>query len=386
MGWGFCGGGLRPPPQNPVSPPMRIAVNAWFWDQPETGSGQYIRCLVESLAALDPSLDIVLLHPRRRGNLSKVLFEQAVFPRLARQVGADVAHVPYWAPPMVSPIPMVVTIHDIIPLRLRAYRGGPLVRLYTALVSATSPGAAVVLTDSEASRQDVLTFLRLPPGRVRAIPLAVGAHFRPDPEPEDDAVRARYGLPCRYVLYLGGFDVRKNVATALRAYTWVGPVLGDECPLVLAGRLPAKDTPFTPDPRRQAREMGLRPEWVRWIGPLLEADKPAIYRGAAAFVFPSQYEGFGLPVLEAMACGVPVVASETSSIPEVVGAAGILLPPDDAEGMAGALLQLLQDAAFHAGMRQRALAQAGRFSWEQTARRTLDAYREALEAKTHARR
>ncbi len=357
---------------------MRIAFNAWFWDQPETGSGQYARCLVEFLTRLDPSLDIVLLRPQRKGNLYKVIFEQVIFPRLARQVGADVAHVPYWAPPMASPVPTVVTIHDIIPLRLRAYRGGPLVRLYTALVSATSPGAVMVLTDSEASRQDVLVSLGVPPGRVRVIPLAVGAHFCPDPEPGDDAVRARYGLPHRYVLYLGGFDVRKNVATALRAYAWVGPVLGDECPLVLAGRLPVKDTSFAPDPRRQAREAGLQPGWVRWIGPVSEADKPAIYRSAAAFIFPSRYEGFGLPVLEAMACGVPVVASDTSSIPEVVGAAGILLPPDDAEGMAGALLQLLQDAAFHAEMRRRALAQAGRFSWEQTARRTLEAYQEAL--------
>ena len=359
---------------------MRIAINAWFWDQPETGSGQYTRGLVRYLTALDPSLDIVLLHPRQKGNLYKVIFEQVIVPRRARQVGADVAHVPYWAPPLVSPVPTVVTIHDLIPLRLRAYRGGPLVRLYTALVSATSPGAALILTDSEASRQDVLTWLGVSPERVRVIPLAADAHFRPEPGPEDEAVRARYGLPPRYVLYLGGVDVRKNVAAVLRAYTWVGPVLGDECPLVLAGRLPDRDTPFAPDPRRQARETGLRPEWVRWIGPVSEEDKPAVYRGAAAFVFPSRYEGFGLPVLEAMACGVPVVASDAASIPEVVGAAGILLPPDDAEGMAGALLQLLQEGAFHAEMRRRALAQAGRFSWEQTARRTLEAYREVLGA------
>ncbi len=184
----------------------------------------------------------------------------------------------------------------------------------------------------------------------------------------------------------GALTSGKSVATAPRAYTWVGPVLGDECPLVLAGRLPAKDTPFTPDPRRQAREMGLWPEWVRWIGPLLEADKPAIYRGAAAFVFPSQYEGFGLPVLEAMSCGVPVVASETSSIPEVVGAAGILLPRTTPRGWRGRSCNCCRMRRSTPRMRQRALAQAGRFSWEQTARRTLDAYREALEAKTHARR
>ncbi len=357
---------------------MRVALNAWFWNQPETGSGQYTRRLVEHLAAVDPSLEIIPVHPPPTGDLGKVFFEQVTFPRQARRVGADVAHVPYWAPPLVSTVPTVVTIHDLIPLRLRAYRGGPLVRLYTALVSASAPSATLVLTDSEASRHDVLTSLGLPPERVRVVPLAVDARFRPETELDDEAIRARYGLPGRYILYLGGFDVRKNVGVALQAWGWLGPVLGEECPLVLAGRLPARDTPFAPDPRRQARQLGLSPEWVRMIGPVREEDKPAIYRGAVAFIYPSRYEGFGLPVLEAMACGVPVVASDVSSIPEVVGSAGILLPPDDAEGMAGALLQLAQDENFWAEMRRRAVEQARRFSWKETARRTLEAYRDAL--------
>ncbi len=357
---------------------MRVALNAWFWNRPETGSGQYTRRLAEHLTAVDPSLEITPIHPPPTGNLGKVLFEQVTFPRRARRIGADVAHVPYWAPPVAPTVPTVVTIHDLIPLRLRAYRGGPLVRLYTALVSATAAYATLILTDSEASRQDVLTFLGLPPERVRVVPLAVDARFRPKPEPEDAAVRARYGLPRQYILYLGGFDVRKNVETALQVCGWLGPVLGEDCPVVLAGRLPARDTPFAPDPRRQAQELGLSPEWVRMIGPVQEDDKPAIYRGAAAFIYPSRYEGFGLPVLEAMACGVPVVASNASSIPEVVGSAGILLPPDDAEGMAGALLQLVQDDAFRAEMRRRALEQARRFSWEETAHRTLEAYRDSL--------
>jgi glycosyltransferase involved in cell wall biosynthesis len=357
---------------------MRIALNAWFWNQPETGSGQYVRRLAEHLAAIDPSLEIIPIHPPPTSALGKVLFEQVTFPRQARRVGADVAHVPYWAPPLAPSVPTVVTIHDVIPLRLRAYRGGPLVRLYTALVSASAPHATLILTDSEASRQDVLTCLGLPPERVRAIPLAADARFRPEAEPEDEAIRARYGLPRQYILYLGGFDVRKNIRVVLEACGWLGPILGEDCPLVLAGRLPARDTPFALDPRRQAQELGLLPEWVRTIGPVHEADKPAVYRGAVAFVYPSRYEGFGLPVLEAMACGVPVVASNASSIPEVVGSAGVLLPPDDAEGMAGALLQLVQDERFRAEMRRRALEQARRFSWEETARRTLEAYRDAL--------
>lgn len=375
---------------------MRILLNAWFWRRPETGSGQYTRRLVEHLLALESGLEVIPVTPQVTSRLQiascrfrpaicdlesairKVWFEQITFPRACRHLGADVAHVPYWAPPLAPAVPTVVTIHDIIPLILREYRGGPPVRAYTSLVAAAAQSAALVLTDSEASRQDILAHLGLPPERVRVIYLAADSRFRPDPAAEDAAVRARYGLPPRYVLYLGGFDVRKNVSIALAAYAWAGRVIGEECPLAVAGELPRRDTPLIPDPRRLARQLGLPPEWVRFIGQIREEDKPALYRGAVVFLYPSRYEGFGLPALEAMACGVPVVGSSSASIPEVVGNAGILLHPDDAAGMAGALIQMVHDPACRAEFSRRALAQAARFSWEHTARETLAAYQEAI--------
>jgi len=180
------------------------------------------------------------------------------------------------------------------------------------------------------------------------------------------------------VLYLGGFDVRKNVATVLGTYRWAGPVIGEECPLVIAGRLPERDTPFTPDPRRLTREQGIDERWVHFLGFVDEGHKPALYRGAVAFIFPSRYEGFGLPPLEALACGTPVVGSDAASIPEVVGDAGVLLPPDDVEGMAGALIQLATDEDFRAELSRHALAQAAHFSWERTARETLAAYQDVV--------
>ena len=158
------------------------------------------------------------------------------------------------------------------------------------------------------------------------------------------------------------------------------PAIGGECLLVIAGRLPERDTPFTPDPRRLAREQGIDERLVRFIGFVDEDedDKPTLYRGAVAFIFPSRYEGFGLPPLEALACGTPVVGSNVASIPEVVGDGGVLLPPDDAEGMAGALIQLATDERFRAELSHRALAQATRFSWERTARETLAAYQDVV--------
>jgi glycosyltransferase involved in cell wall biosynthesis len=381
---------------------MHLAFNAWFWDRLGTGSGQYSRRLAEHLVRLEPSLEVTLIVPRgagftahrfqpsvhlqdgkpdlhtERGHLRKTDFEQRVFPHACRDQGADLAHVPYWGSPLSPSVPTVVTIHDLIPMLLREYRGGVLARGYTALVATSAGSADKILTDSDAARTDILDHLGLSPELVRAVPLAVDSSFGPEPGDGDEMTRARYCLPDQYILYLGGFDVRKNLATALQAYTWVGRTLGEECPLVIAGWLPSRETRRIRDPRLQARELGLRPSWVKFTGPIREEDKPSVYRGAIAFFFPSYYEGFGLPPLEALACGTPVVGGDVSSIPEVVGDAGVLLDPKDAEGMAGAIIQLVQDQTFRAELSRRALAQAARFSWDRTARETLEAYREIL--------
>ena len=385
---------------------MRIAINGWFWGSPTTGSGQYAHRLVEALTALGRAekadLELVLVLPAdldggagpgvsglppsvevhhvdgRRSNLGKVFFEQRAFPRACVDVEADVAHVPYWAPPARSPMPLVVSIHDVIPLVLRAYRGGPLQRLYTTLVSATARGADLALTDSEASRRDILGRLALRGERVRAIPLAAAPRFTPEPSSTDQDIRARYDLPEAYVLYLGGFDRRKNLTTVVEIYRWAGPLIGDNCPLVIAGRLPDRDTAFTPDPRRLVQEQDVDHGVVCFCGFVDEDHKPALYRGAVGFIFPSRYEGFGLPPLEAMACGTPVVGSDVASLPEIVGDGGILLRPDDAKGMADVLVRLAHDEGFRAQLSRRAVAQAARFSWEITARSTLAAYRDAL--------
>jgi glycosyltransferase involved in cell wall biosynthesis len=369
---------------------MHVALNAWFWNRPDTGSGQYIRRLVEGIIAVAPQVQLTLIAPQGwaidappavsvcsvplhgRGQWAKLNFEQQGFPRAAGQAGADVAHVPYWAAPLTSPVPVVVTIHDLIPLLLSAYRGNLLARLYTALVAASARGAAAVITDSEASRQDVLTHLGLPPERVYALPLAAGHDYAPQAAgPADEAVRRKYNLPPGYVLYLGGYDVRKNIETLLYAFTYVRK--GTDIPLVLGGRLPERITPRLTDVHALIGQMGLG-EAVQPIGWVDEADKPALYRMASCFVFPSRYEGFGLPVLEAMACGTPVVAVNASSLPEVVGEAGFLVEPDDARGMAGAILAVLVQPEVAGDLRQKGLARAACFSWERTARQTLGVY------------
>ncbi len=373
---------------------LHVAVNGWFFDRPHTGSGQYVRNLLLNLLRVDPSPRITLIVPvalagrisapdgiathvartpfdGRGGHMAKVWFEQVAFPRACAQVGADVMHVPYWGSPLRARIPIIVTVHDIIPLVLPEYRGGPLARLYTALVSASAAGASVVITDSDASRRDIITHLRIPEGRVRTVYLAPGGEMRPQPDESDARVRSRYSLPGRYVLYLGGYDVRKNVRALIEAYVYVARVT--DTPLLLAGREKSGNPRRFPPLRPIIERLGLDTS-VRWLGWVEEEDKPALYRNAACFVFPSRYEGFGLEPLEAMACGAPVVCSDATSLPEVVGDAGLTVDPDDVQGLAGAILAILTQDDLAARLAERGLDRAARFSWLETARRTLDAY------------
>lgn len=379
---------------------LRVALSGWFWERLDTGSGQYVRRLLAALSRLEPAGEFFVLLPddvvaqdslapnvhfvpvpsrKSGGGLTKVLWEQLAVPRAAHDLAADVLHIPYWAPPFSARIPTVVTVHDLIPLLLPAYRGGALVRLYTALVRATSARATLLLTDSEASRQDIVAHLRVLPARVWAVPLAADPLFAPQFIPQDADVLRNLNLQPGYVLYLGGFDVRKNLQTLFAAFARAYEALG-EGRLVIAGKLPAADSDFRPDPRRLAREAGLPPESVCFLGMVSESDKPAVFRGAHLFLFPSIYEGFGLPPLEALSSGVPVVGSDASSLPEVVGDAGILTDPLDVAGMAGALINLLSDPDFYTDLKHKAQLQARRFSWDITAQRTLAAYREAVKS------
>jgi glycosyltransferase involved in cell wall biosynthesis len=379
---------------------MRVAINGWFWDQPSTGSGQTVRYLVPALVAQDSTLEISLVVPEwtasgqavgempervslapvrcRPGNLGKLWFEQRTFPRTCCQLGADLAHIPYFASSLSPLLPTVVTIHDLIPMILPEYRGGVLVRFYTSLMASAAPRARLVLTDSEASKRDILSHLKLTDSRLRVVYLAPGPHYQPVDDPGRlEAVRRKYDLPEDFVLWLSGFDVRKNAQALLHAYTWVGEALGDDYPLVMAGVTPEEDTPFFPDPRRLAAELGVS-DVVRFPGWVDEADKPALYSAATVFVYPSRYEGFGLPVLEAMACGTPVVTSNAASLPELAGAAAFEIDPDDPRRLGAAIIALCVQEELHAEMREKGLAQAAQFTWEKTARETLAAYRHAL--------
>jgi alpha-1,3-rhamnosyl/mannosyltransferase len=228
--------------------------------------------------------------------------------------------------------------------------------------------AAHVVADSEATRNDLVARCRVPAERVTAIPLAADAHLRPVPA---GAFRRQEGLERPYLLYLGTNKPHKNLVALVRAWGALPTTVRADYQLVVAGYQDAR----YPEARLLAAALG---DSVRWLGPVAHADLAALYSGAQWFVFPSLYEGFGLPVLEAMACGTPVACSRASSLPEVVGEAGLTFDPRDEREMRAVLTRLLEDAPLRAQMAARALARAGQFSWEATARATYAVYRAVL--------
>jgi len=374
---------------------LRVGINGLFWGQETTGSGQYLHRLSAELARLqgvEPHLFLPKGVPRRSlpclahplpipvsalgENLSKLFFEQWVFPRVCRRLGMEVAHVPYFAPPLWASLPIVVTIHDLIPLILPAYRRGWHVQAYMHLVARAAQRATLVLTDSQASARDIRRLLRIPPERLRVIPLAADEAYHPLSPEEQVPTHRRLGLPERYLLYLGGFDQRKNVLPLLEAFAQALPQL-EGVSLVIAGRLPRQDSAFTPDPRPLAQRLGIA-QHVHFIGWVEEKDKPALYAGALGFLFPSAYEGFGLPVLEAISCGTPAIIGAGSALEEVAGPGGLVVPPGNVPALARAIYRLVQDSNLRQRLAQDGLAHAQRFSWRRTAEQTLAAYREAV--------
>jgi glycosyltransferase involved in cell wall biosynthesis len=261
---------------------------------------------------------------------------------------------------------------------LPEYRGGLLTRLYTSVVAASARGAAAVITDSVASAQDIARHLHIPADSIFPIPLAAGADYHPrQGSLVDMAIRKKYNIPAgEFVLYLGGYDVRKNLTTLLKAYTYVQK--GYDAPLILAGRPPQKESPRFTDVQPLIEQMGLQ-DIVKVIGEVDEADKPALYRLATTFVFPSRYEGFGLPVLEAMASGTAVVTTDTSSLSEIAGDAAFVVQPDDARHMAGSILATLTQPDTNKDLSERGLRRAAEFSWVRTAAETYGVYQLVIE-------
>jgi glycosyltransferase involved in cell wall biosynthesis len=383
---------------------MRIAINGYYWGQPTIGSGQYVRSLVKSMAQINPENEYVIVVPRENAlsdeiaplpdfgahvflyperpsfrvseNLAKLNFEQSAFPRACQREHVDVAHVPYFASPSNPPVPTVVTVHDLIPMILPLYRGSILVQMYTQLAARAARHAHAVIADSECTKRDIIARLGIDSGHVHTIYLAADARFRRIDDPAQVAeMRKRLDLPEKFLLYLGGYDQRKNIRAIIEAFSLLPELYEEGYRLVLGGvTRGAGSSDLFPDPRRIVSQSGMKEDGVQFLGWVSEEDKPAVYSSATLFLFPSLYEGFGLPPLEAMASGTPVISSNASSLPEIVGDAAMLVEPEAAVAWAESIRIVVSDPPRLTRMRERGIAQARLFSWQRTARETLAVY------------
>lgn len=360
------------------------------------GLGRYAAELVKALIPLLPDRLAIFYHDARRADLFPPLDLLPARPHplpakpwrlqvmladfLRRPMDALVGpaclfHATEHLLPPFRNLPSVFTLHDLV-FRLYPETHMPLNRWFlTLMMPRFLRRADAVIAISECTRQDAIRWYRVPEERIHVVYEGVDARFRPAPLERVAAVRARYRLPDRFILYVGTIEPRKNLPTLFAAYRsllerW--PDLG----LVVAGR-PGWLTEGT---FRALRELGLE-ERVQFLGHVPDEDLPALYSAAAVFAFPSLYEGFGLPPLEAMACGTPVVVSDAAALPEIVGETGLRVPPDRPVDWAAALAALLSDESLRARFREAGLRRAARFRWEETAARTVEVYERVLRAR-----
>lgn len=351
------------------------------------GIGRYAFRLACALADFFPEYHLRVLHDARahntrfdlqalfaRPNVERVnvsanffsLGEQRLAFNRALVANANVWHSPYYALPFGLSIPSVVTLADLTPLVLPGEMPSGFKRVvYRALNAMAARRARAIITFSRASRLDLGRVLHIPRAKIFVVPLAADETFSPAPMLEIERVRAALGLPQIYVLYLGSNKPHKNLPRLVEAWAQVE----HNAVLVIAG---AWDERY-PEAKTIAARLGLG-ERVLFRHAIAERDLPALISGARLFVFPSAHEGFGLPPLEAMACGAPVACANASSLPEVVGDAAQLFDPYAAADIARALSNVLGNENLRATLRERGAERARQFSWERVARETMRVY------------
>ncbi len=368
---------------------MRVAINADFFDNPG-GIGTYMRNVVRALPAVDPDGDYTLLFPPSTNDPSPdstapasmrravvpprntLLRTTVTLPLAALRRRIDVLHVQYAAPPL-CPARVVVHVHDLIHEYHPEYYAPSVVTKFRIMVPLTVRHAARVLTDSQYSKRDIVRRYRVPPDNVVVALGAADPVYRRVHDPARLAeVRTRYGTGEHFILYVGNIERRKNLRTLIEAYVRLRRTDAVRARLVLVGR----SVWLSDDIFAAARDSGYADELV-FTDYVPEDDLVALYSAADLFVFPSLFEGFGIPVLEAMACGAPVVCSNATSLPEVAGDAALMCDPLDVDGLARSMAVVLDDPTLRGTLSATGMRRAALFSWEDTARTIAGVYRDA---------
>jgi glycosyltransferase involved in cell wall biosynthesis len=353
-------------------------------NDPKTPEFAFTAFLHDPGFAASPGLAVSHSRWDTRSPWRRILWEQTRLAAVSR--GMDLIHGLAFATPLASSCPTVVTVHDLSFLRYAgAFR--PFNRRYLSLITkASTRRAALVIAVSASTRQDVINLCGVPKEKVVVVPNGVTPEFSPADPAETSAFRQRRGLPSRYILFVGTLEPRKNLVRLLEAYALlrgrqdsdraIGGGAPTVPPLVIVG---ARGW-FYQEIFARVAALGLT-DRVSFPGFVPAEELPWWYRGAELFVYPSLFEGFGLPVLEAMACGTPTITSLASSLPEVAGDGAILVDPEDVEQLAEAMRRVLTSPDLAGQLRARGLLQASRFPWEQTAAATREVYRSVLASR-----
>jgi glycosyltransferase involved in cell wall biosynthesis len=363
---------------------VKIGIDATVVAQSRIdGSSRFISQLVPQLIEVDPENEYylcyrarVLKRPHRiwwprHARLHIRVFQDPYSRRLFRKL--DVFHATYQRLPVYEDtVPYVCTLHDIFFLSRADMVSAKGHERWSARYQDVALRSRLITTGSEFSKGEIVRLLGVPPQRVRVVPYAASAAFKPQPPSVVAEVRRHYGLAGPYILFGGGFDGRKNVLGGLQAFALALPRLPNDVLLAISG----SDGPLAPGARTFVRESGLGGR-VRFLGFVPECDYPGMICGSTLYFFPSLFEGFGLPALEAMACGAPVVTASTTSLPEVCGDAAVLVPPSNPTEMADALVRVATSPSLREDLCARGLRRARQSTWRHVAERMLEVYREA---------
>jgi glycosyltransferase involved in cell wall biosynthesis len=356
--------------------PLRVAVDYQSVSGRKTGIGVFTANLFKAFDTFDPGIEFIKYErgPADLNTPRRIWWESVSIPGRLLRDRPDLVYTPGFAPPAAAPCPRVATVHDLIGMLFPGNQRG-FSRLYwTVWLPSAMRRARLLAASSESTRRDVLRLLRIPEKRVRVVPLAVDPCFRILGSRDTiEPVLARFGLTGRrYFLAVGSLEPRKNLIRLLEAYRRLSAAKDPEFDLAIAGKPAGAEKEleaFVAEHRLEGR--------VRFLGYTSDEDLTALYNGALGYATVSLYEGFGLPALEAMSCGVSGVVSERTSLPEVVGDTALLVDPENPDAIAEALQTYASDARLRADLGRRAAERAKLFSPRRMAERMAEIFREA---------
>ena len=372
---------------------MRIGIDATALPPQPVGAGNYMIQLIRALVAAGTEQQLVIFAQAKGPGLidlppgspvewqlvddsspgRRFIWEQVALPRLVRKAKVDMLHSLHYTKPWSLPCSSVVTFHDMTYYLYPELHARTRRVIFPTAMRVSSRQADAILTVSESTRNDVIRLLNVDPGKIFTTQLGVDQKFRVTQDADaKDQVASHYDLPRKFILYLGTIEPRKNLPLLIRSYASLVEN-GTDHRLVLAGKF----CWVYEGVLNLVKQLGLEGR-VHFTGYVAQEDLPLLYNLASLFVYPTFYEGFGLPVLEAMACGVPVITSEIASLPEIVGEAGLLVQPGDQHALSDAIKKVLGDPAYRDKLIRDGLIRAKLFSWERTAQLTKQVYQHVL--------